>query len=65
MAWRLKILFDDGTDSLLDEEFDTEQDARNEYQSWLDNWAEGRETPMLAGEDYDESDIEDCEIWEE
>ncbi len=65
MAWRLKILFDDGTEELVDEEFKTEQDAQDEYDSWLDSWGAGRETLMLAGEDYCEADIEDCEIWEE
>lgn len=65
MAWRLKILFDDGTEELVDEEFETEQDAQDEYDSWLDSWGAGRETLMLAGEDYCEADIEDCEIWEE
>ncbi len=65
MGWRLKINFDDGTDELLDDIFDTEEDAEAEYESWLDNWSAGRTTLMLAGEDYIEANIEDCDIWQE
>ena len=65
MAWKLKIYFTDGTSEIVDEDFDTEQDAENEYESWLDSWNAGRETLSLAGEDYSDADIEDCEIWEE
>ena len=65
MAWRLKIYFSDGTSELLDDVFGSEQEAQCEYESWLDNWAEGRETLMLSGEDYSDADIDDCDIWEE
>lgn len=65
MGWRLKINFDDGMAELVDEVFDTEEDAQAEFNSWLENWNVGRETLMLAGEDYVDADIEDCDIWEE
>lgn len=65
MGWRLKIYFDDGSNEILDDVFETEQQALNEYDSWLENWGAGREALKLAGEDYIEADIEDCEIWEE
>lgn len=65
MAWRLKIIFDNGDSELLDDLFDTEQDAVDEYNSWCDNWAAGRETLQLAGEDYVDAEIETAEIWEE
>ncbi len=65
MGWRLQINFSDGESELLDDVFDTEQDAMDEYASWLDNWNAGRETLMLAGEDYVDADIGDCDIWEE
>ena len=65
MSWRLRIFFSDGTSELVDDEFDSEEEAQEEYRSWLENWAAGRETLMLAGEDYVEADIDDCEIWEE
>lgn len=65
MGWRLRIYFDDGTDELVDDVFDTEEDAQDEYDSWLDSWNAGKETLMLAGEDYIEACIEDCDIWEE
>lgn len=65
MAWKLKIYFSDGSSELVDEAFETEQDAQDEYESWLTNWGAGRENLMLAGEDYCDADIEDYEIWEE
>ncbi len=65
MAWKLKIYFTDGSSEVVDEDFETEQDAQDEYESWLDSWNAGRETLMLAGEDYVDADIDDCDIWEE
>ena len=65
MGYRLKIYFSDGSEELVDEVFDTEEDAQDEYTSWLDNWNAGRETLELAGEDYVDADIEYCDIWEE
>ena len=65
MGWRLRINFSDGTSELVDEVFDTEEDAQDEFDSWLENWGAGQETLELAGEDYCDADIEDCDIWEE
>ena len=65
MAWKLRINFSDGSSETLEESFETEQDARDEFDSWLENWSAGRETLMLAGEDYVDADIEDGDIWEE
>lgn len=65
MAWKLEIHFSDSSSELVDEDFETEQEAQDEYDSWLENWNAGRETLMLAGEDYIDADIEDCDIWEE
>lgn len=65
MGWRLKINFSDGSNNLVDDVFDTREEAEDEFDSWLENWDAGRETLMLAGEDYCEADIEDCDIWEE
>ena len=65
MGFRLRINFSDGTSELVDEVFDTEEEAEEEYESWLENWGAGKETLELAGEEYDDSDIEDCDIWEE
>lgn len=65
MGWRLRINFDDGSDELVDDVFESEEDALAEYDSWLENWGAGRETLQLAGEDYSDADIEDCDIWEE
>lgn len=65
MSWKLRIYFDDGTSEDVDEDFASEEEAEEEYEAWLDSWNVGRETLMLAGEDYIDADIEDCEIWEE
>lgn len=65
MAWRLKIYFSDGSSEIIDEVFDTEEEAQEEYDSWLDSWGAGRETLELAGRDFVDADIEDCDIWEE
>lgn len=65
MGWRLQINFSDGSSELVDDVFDSEEAAQEEYETWLDSWGAGKETLMLAGEDYDDSDIEDCDIWEE
>lgn len=64
MGFKLTINFNDGTSQEVDEIFDTEQDAIAEYESWLDSWGAGRETLMLAGEDYSDADIEDYDIEE-
>lgn len=38
MGWRLRINFSDGSSELVDEVFDTEEDAQDEFDSWLENW---------------------------
>ena len=65
MGWRLRIFFTDGSEELVDDVFDSEEEAQEEFKCWYENWGAGRETLMLAGEDYIDADIEDCEIWEE
>lgn len=65
MAWKLKVRFSDGSSELVDEDFETEQEARNEFDSWLDSWSAGKKTLMFAGEDYVDADIVDFEIWKE
>ena len=37
MAWKLEIHFSDGSSELVDEDFETEQEAQDEYDSWLEN----------------------------
>lgn len=65
MGWRVRINFSDGLSELVDEIFDTELDAEAEYEEWLDSWEAGKETLMLAGEDYIDASIDNCDIWEE
>ena len=35
MAWKLEIHFSDGSSELVDEDFETEQDAQDEHDSCL------------------------------
>ena len=65
MGFRLQINFSDGESMLIDDVFETEEDANAEYEVWLENWDAGKETLKLAGETYVEADIEDCDIFEE
>ena len=65
MGFRLKIHFSDSSSELVDDVFDTEEDAKDEFDSWVENWGVGRDTLKLAGEDYVDADIEDYEIFEE
>lgn len=65
MGWKLKINFSDGSSELVDDIFDTKDEAEEEYDSWLENWSAGAETLELAGESYCDCDIEDCDIYEE
>ena len=65
MSWRLKVLFDDGTEELVDEEFETMEDALRERDDWLDGYSVGRDILEEAGEDFCDNSIEDFEIWEE
>ena len=65
MAWKLKIFFSDGHSYVVDEEFETEEDAMQEYDEWLENWEVGGEELELAGEPYSDAEILDYETWEE
>ena len=62
MSYKLTIYFTDGSSETVDENFATEQDAMDEYNSWLDSWGAGKETLQLAREDYIEADIEGYDI---
>lgn len=65
MSYKLTIHFSDGSSEEVDETFETEQDALDEYDSWLDSWGAGKETLQLAGEDYIDADIEGYDIDED
>lgn len=64
MGYKLTIYFTDGSYEEIDEIFKTEEEAIDEYNSWLDSWGAGKETLQLAGEDYNDADIDDYEIEE-
>ena len=65
MSYKLTIHFSDGSSEEVDETFETEQDALDEYDSWLDSWGAGKETLQLAGEDYIDAEIEGYDIDED
>ena len=62
MSYKLTIYFSDGSFEEVDEIFETEEDAMDEYDSWLENWGAGKETLQLAGESYLDADIIDYDI---
>ena len=62
MGYKLTIYFTDGRSEEVVEIFETEQDALEEYDNWLDSWGAGRESLQLAGEDYIEADIDGYDI---
>lgn len=64
MGYKLTIYFTDGSSEEIQDIFETEEEALEEYDSWLENWGAGRETLQLAGEEYIEADIEDYDIEE-
>lgn len=65
MSYRLTIHFSDGSSEEVDEVFETEQDAQNEFSLWLDSWEAGKETLKLAGEDYVDASIDGYDIDED
>ena len=66
MAWKLKLYFTDGDSYLVDNDFDMEEDAREELNSWLENWSVGAESLQDDDEYVDpDNEIEGFEIWEE
>lgn len=65
MAWKLEIHFSDGSSELVEEDFETEQDAQDGYDSWLENWNAGREKLYDLSRTLDEirpaySHVESC-----
>lgn len=65
-GYRLEIYFSDGTVEQVDEWFNTEAEAEEEYQSWLENYPAGQEVLYLAGdEDYNPRTIEGYNIFED
>lgn len=65
MAWRLRVNFDDGTSEIDDDTFETEQDAIDAQNVWLEGYYAGRDVLELAGEPFSDADIVDFDIWEE
>ena len=65
MAWKLRLYLEDGSSFIDDDDYETEEDAIDGYDSWLENWGAGAETLELAGEAYDSRDIVDYDVFEE
>lgn len=64
MGYKLKIVFSDGSEYIVDEVFETEEDAMEEYDDCVSNLPAGIEALELSGEEYNDATIEDYEIWE-
>ena len=62
MGYKLTIHVSDGSSEEVDDIFETEQAALDEFDTWLDSWEVGKETLQMAGEDYIDADIEGCDI---
>ena len=66
MGYRVYYEFDDGTEEdLLDEIFDTEEEAEAAALEGMSNYACGVETLQLGGHDYPEAKIIDYYIDED
>ena len=65
MAWKFRLYLEDGSSFIDDDDYETEEDAIDGYDSWLENWGAGAETLELAGEEYDSRDIVDYDVFEE
>ena len=65
MAWKLRLYLEDDSSFIDDDDYETEEDAIDGYDSWLENWGAGAETLELAGEEYDSSYIVDYDVFEE
>ena len=61
MAWKLRLYLEDGSSFIDDDDYETEEDAIDGYDSWLENWGAGAETLELAGEDGDRDGDQDCD----
>lgn len=66
MAYKVVFNFSDGSssDDLLDEVFETVDDAEEEAQQAASDYSQGRDYLIEAGEDYCEEDIDDWDIVE-
>ena len=66
MKYRVFYIFDDDTsEDLLDELFDTEEEAKAAALEGLGNYRVGIETLQMGGHDYPEANIIDWDIEEE
>lgn len=64
MAWKLDLLYSDGHTEEIDEEYESEEEAREGLDICMEGWYAGREVLMEAGESYSDCDIEDYCIYE-
>lgn len=66
MSFRVYYNFDDGSsEDILDEVFDTEEEASEAALEGASNYSAGRDVLELAGEEYCEQKIIDWDIVEE
>lgn len=65
-GYRLEIYFSDDSVEQVDEWFDSEEEAYQEYQSWVENFPVGGEVLReLGDEDYTDKTITGYNIYED
>lgn len=57
MAWRAYLVFDDGEKMDLEEEFETEDDARDAAYQAASDYSQGGDYLAEAGEDYCDAEV--------
>lgn len=65
MMFRVSMNFDDGSSELLDEVFETEEDAEAEARQWASDYSQGGDYLKEAGEEYCEQKVIGWTIYEE
>ena len=65
MPWKVKLIFDDGEEEELDEEFETEEEAEEAGWQASSDFSQGGEYLALAGEQYSDAEVVEVETWEE
>lgn len=64
--YRLEVLFSDGSVTLEEESFETEEDAYEDYLDWVENYPVGQEMMrQLDDEDYSSATITGYRIYQE
>lgn len=64
MSYNVRIDFDDGSDIVIDETFETEEDAESGAQQWASDYSQGGSYLREAGEEACDTTIIGWDIYE-